>query len=210
MIITYYGLQFVKLQAGDTVVAFNAPSKDSKYKKNSFGANIALTSINHPDFNGGALLARGDKSAVVIDGPGEYEIQGVFIKGIQSESNYSVQKRINTIYHLSMDGMNVCFLGAISTTTLSAEAKEALSEVDILFVPIGGDGVLTPSDAYKLAVSIEPKIIIPVQFEKGDKNLKLFLKEGGDEKAEMLEKLTLKKKDLDGKEAEVMVIEEQS
>ena len=210
MIITYHGLQFVKLQAGDTVVAFNAPSKDSKYKKTSFGADIALTSINHPDFNGGALLARGDKSAVVIDGPGEYEIQGVFIKGLQSESNYGGQKRINTIYHLSMDGMNVCFLGALSSTTLSTEAKEALSEVDILFVPIGGDGVLSPSDAYKLAVSIEPKIIIPVQFEKGDKNLKLFLKEGGDERSELLEKLTLKKKDLDGKEAEVMVIDEQS
>ena len=40
-----------------------------------------------------------------------------------------------------------------------------------------------------------------------DKNaLKVFLKEAGAEGAEHLDKLTLKKKDLEGKEAEVMVI----
>jgi|SRR5271168_4595237 len=209
MIITYHGLQFVKLQTGDTVVAFNAPSKDSKYKKPSFGADIALTSINHSDFNGGASLVRGEKAAFLIEGPGEYEVQGIFIKGLQSESDYAGAKRINTIYHLSMDGMNVCFLGALSNKTLLTEAKEALSEVDILFVPIAGDGVLSPSDAYKLAVSIEPKIIIPIQFEKGDKNLKLFLKEGGNEKLDTVDKLTLKRKDLEGREADIVVIEEQ-
>jgi L-ascorbate metabolism protein UlaG (beta-lactamase superfamily) len=81
---------------------------------------------------------------------------------------------------------------------------EAIDEVDILFVPIGGNGVLEPSQAYKLAVSIEPKIIIPILY-KEEKELKAFLKEAGDNpKPET--KLTLKKKDLEGKEAEVIVL----
>ena len=52
--------------------------------------------------------------------------------------------------------------------------------VDILFVPIGGDGVLDPAQAYKLAVSLEPKLIIQMHYgDVGDKNaLKTFLKEG--------------------------------
>lgn len=39
-----------------------------------------------------------------------------------------------------------------------------------------------------------------------DATLKSFLKEMGDEKAEVTEKLTLKRKDLDGKEGEVIVL----
>lgn len=206
MIITYHGLEFVKFSVGDTVVGFNPPSKDSKHKKTSFGADIALVSVNHPDFNGVDGLSRGDKNPFVITGPGEYETKGIFIKGFPSESQYDGKERINTIYSLSVDNMNICFLGAISTTTLKSETKEALDEIDILFVPIAGEGVLSASEGYKLAVSLEPKLIIPIHFEDGDKNIKTFLKEGGSEKTEVLEKLTLKKKDLDGKEGDIVVL----
>jgi len=206
MIITYHGLEFVKLQLGDTVLAFNAPSKESKNKKSTFGADIVFASINHPDFNGGADLARGDKSPFVISGPGEYEIGGIFVKGVPSVSNYDGKERINTIYSLAVDGMNVCFLGALNTSTLKSETTESFDEIDILFVPIGGDGVLSASEGYKIAVSLEPKIIIPIHFEEGDKNIKTFLKEGGSEKSEVLEKLTIKKKDLEGKEGDIIVL----
>jgi L-ascorbate metabolism protein UlaG (beta-lactamase superfamily) len=67
--------------------------------------------------------------------------------------------------------------------------------------------VLAPSAAYKLAVSLEPKIIIPTHYgDVGAKDaLKVFLKEAGESpKAE--EKLTLKKKDLEGKEADIIVL----
>jgi hypothetical protein len=206
MIITYHGLEFVKLQVGDTVVAFNPPSKESKYKKTSFGADIALSSLNHDDFNGVEDLSRGEKHPFTISGPGEYEVKGIFIKGFPSVSNYDGKERINTIYSLSVDSMNICFLGPISNTTLKNETKEALDEIDILFVPIGGDGVLTAAEGYKLAVSLEPKLIIPLHFEDGDKNIKTFLKEGGSEKSEVVDKLTLKKKDLEGKEGDIVVL----
>ena len=213
MIITYHGLEFVKLTVGDTVVAFNPPSKDSKYKKASFGADIALVSINHPDFNGTDGLSRGDKKPFIISGPGEYEIKGIFIKGFPSESSYDGKERINTIYSLSVDNMNICFLGAIGNAVLKSETKEALDGIDILFVPIAGGGVLSASEGYKLAVSLEPKLIIPIHFDPTsqgsagfEKNLKVFLKEGGSEKTEVLEKLTIRKKDLEGKEGDIAVL----
>ncbi len=84
---------------------------------------------------------------------------------------------------------------------------ESLDEIDLLFVPIAGNGVLDPATAYKLAVSLEPRVIVPMQFDDmKDKNLTHFLKEAGEEKTEALDKLTLKRKDLEGKQAEVMVI----
>ncbi len=205
MIITYLGGAFVKVQFGDTILAFNPISKDSKLKTSKFGADVVLSSINHEDMNGVDQVTFGEKKPFVISGPGEYEIKDVFIKGLPSESQYGGEKRINTVYTVALEGMNICFLGAINTVELPKATDEAIDEVDILFVPIGGDGVLDPAKAYKLAVSIEPKIIIPILYDDNKDSLKVFLKEAGDNpKPES--KLTLKKKDLEGKEAEVMVV----
>lgn len=208
MIINYLGGQFVKIQFGDTILAFNPISKDSKLKASKFGADIVLSSINHIDMNGVDQVMFGDKKPFAISGPGEYEVKGVFIKGFGSESNYDGEKKINTIYTVSLEGMNICFLGALNTSELPKEADEAIDEVDILFVPISGDGVLDAAKAYKLAVSIGPKIIIPINYgDSGDKDaLKKFLKEAG-ENPKPEPKLTLKKKDLEGKEADVVVLE---
>ena len=167
-----------------------------------------VSTLNHEDLNGAEQVSFGDKKAFVISGPGEYEVKGVFIKGLASESSYDGEKRINTIYTVSLEGMNICFLGAVGNPELPAETDEAIDEVDILFVPIGGDGVLDPVAAYKLAVAMNPKIIIPIHYgDMGkDGSLKTFLKEAG-ESPTPIAKLTLKKKDLEGKDAEVIVLE---
>jgi hypothetical protein len=208
MIITYLGGEFVKVQFGDTVVAFNPVSKDSSLKSSKFGADVVFSSINHEDMNGVDQLSFGEKKPFVISGPGEYEVKGIFIKGLPGVSNYGGEQRINTIYTLSLEGMNICHLGAQSAVELQKEADEAIDEVDILFVPIGGEGVLDAQNAYKLAVSLEPKLIIPIHYgDIGNKEaLKTFLKEAG-ENPTPIPKLTLKKKDLEGKEAEVVVLE---
>lgn len=210
MIITYLGGEFIKIQFGDTTVAFNPVSKDSSLKTSKFGADVVLSSINHEDMNGVEQLVFGDKKPFVITGPGEYEIKGVFIKGLLGVSKYGGEQCINTIYTMSLEGMNICHLGAQSAVELQKDTDEAIDEVDILFVPIGGEGVLDPATAYKLAVSIGPKIIIPIHYgDIGDKDaLKKFLKEAGENPAP-LPKLTLKKKDLEGKEAEVVVLEKE-
>lgn len=205
MVITFLGGQFVKLQLGDTTIAVNPISKESKLKASRFGADIALVSLNDKDLNGVEQLEFGEKKPFVISGPGEYEVKEVFIKGFKSKSNYNGKDRFNTIYALSLDNINMCFLGAIDEDKVEAE----MDDIDILFVPIGGDGVLDAARAYKLAVSLEPKVIIPVHFgEVGDKNaLKTFLKEGGEDKLQPVDKLTIKKKDLEGKEGDIIVLD---
>lgn len=204
MIITYYGAEFLKVQFGDITLAFNPISKDSKLKPSRFGADIVFISAHHADFNGIDQVTHGEKKPFVVSGPGEYEIRGVFVKGLPSESKHGGSDLINTIYTVSLENMNICYLGAINNSELKAETVEALDEVDILFVPIGGEGVLDPAKAYKLAVSLEAKIIIPIHYD--DASLKLFLKEAG-ESPKPETKLTLKKKDLDGKEGDIFVLE---
>ncbi|OHA87972.1 MAG: hypothetical protein A2741_01440 [Candidatus Zambryskibacteria bacterium RIFCSPHIGHO2_01_FULL_43_27] len=209
MIITYLGVESLKVQFGDTVIAYNPVSKDSKFKSTKYGADIVLVSVNHKDFNGIDQAARGDKAPFVINGPGEYEIGGIFIRGFHSKTKYDGQEMINTIYLLNLENMNLCFLGALdSATSIDAEASEALDDIDILFAPIGGNGVLSPAEANKIAVGLEPKIIIPIHYgdDISTTALKAFLKEGGEEGLKAEEKLTVKKKDLEGKEGDIVVL----
>ena len=218
MIITHFGGEFIKVQFGDVVLAFNPPSRDSKLKTTRFGADIALISVSHPDFNGVDTVTHGDHKPFVISGPGEYEIKDIVVRGFATESGYGVsgqtgdKTRINTVYTVTLEGMKLCFLGALSSGELPATLKEELDEIDILFIPIGSLGVLSPQAANKLAVALEPHLVVPIHFAGlGDKNaLKQFLKESGEENlsssGRTLDKLTLKKKDLDGKEGEVVVL----
>ena len=76
----------------------------------------------------------------------------------------------------------------------------------MLFVSIGSYGALSPSDVYKLAVKLEPKLIVPLYWGNTTA-LKTFLKEAGEENTKPIDKLTLKRKDLEGKEADVVVLE---
>jgi L-ascorbate metabolism protein UlaG (beta-lactamase superfamily) len=206
MVITYNGAEFFKVQFGTTTIAFNPISKDSKLKSSRFGADIALVTTNHPDMNGVESVSHGERQPFVISGPGEYETKDVFIKGFESHSSYG-GSHINTIYIVNLDSMNLCFLGALDTGELKKEIIEDLGDIDILFVPIGGDGVLEPAAAYRLAVQLEPKVIIPMHYtiNGDDKMLKLFLKETG-ESGELMDKYTVKKKDIEGKEGEIVVL----
>jgi L-ascorbate metabolism protein UlaG (beta-lactamase superfamily) len=205
MIITYFGKQFFKMAQGEMVLAFNPVSKSSKTGITAkFGSDIAFVTTNHPDYNGVDQLSHGEREPFVISGPGDYEVKEIFVKGAASEAEVGGKKYINSIYSFTLDNINVAFLGALSNADISKEAREAVDGPDILFVPVGGKGVLDAKSAAKLASSLEPKLIIPMDYD--DATLKTFLKEIGEEKAEVVEKLTLKRKDLDGKEGEVIVL----
>lgn len=210
MVITYYGTQFFKIQFGDTVLAVNPVSKDSGVRAPRFGADIVLVTANDPLFNGTENASFGDKTPYVVSGPGEYEIKEIFINGFPSEYKTKKGTKINTVYYLSMEGINICFLGALSSD-LSARVKESIDGVDILFLPVAGGDLLSPMEASKIASNLEAKIVIPMDYERISKDaLKTFLKEWGDEKAPVSDKLVIKKKDLEGKDGEVVVLKDVS
>lgn len=209
MIITYYGRQHFKLQVGDTTLAMNPVSKDGKGKVAKYGSDVCLITTNHPDYNGEEQVTLGSKVPLVIKGAGEYEVAGVFIKGFSTEVVLpeGKQKKTyqNTSYCFTFDGIRVTFLGALHQM-LAPEHKEIIDETDILFVPVGGDDTtLNPYDAHKLAVSLEPKLVIPMDYD--EKTLPVFLKEAG-EKPAPVEKLTIKKKDIENKLGEIVLFHE--
>ncbi|MEI6316614.1 MAG: MBL fold metallo-hydrolase [bacterium] len=209
MIITYYGNQFFKIAQGDTVIAINPPSKESGATSTKFGSVLALSTTNHPLYNGFETVTHGDNVPFSISGPGEYECAGVLIKGKGTTTHIDDKEYNTTIFSLVLEDTKIGFLGPIEHPLLAAD-YEVLSGTDILFVPVGGEGVLTPAEANKVANAIEPKIIIPMDYSKGRMKdaLKLFLKESSEGNIEPIEKLTIRRKEIESKEGDVIVLAE--
>lgn len=211
MVITHHGGQCFKITFGDLTLVFDPIAKGADLPSVRFGADIALISRNHKDMNGTDEVSYGDKVPFAITGPGEYERQGITVQGFLSSSNFGLEKgtenATNTIYAVELEDMTLVHLGAISDTELMKDAREGLDEIDVLFVPVGGEGVLSPTKAHELAVALEPKIIIPMHWngigEKG--SLEAYLKKAGNG-SEKADKLTLKKKDLVGREGSIIVL----
>ena len=208
MVITHHGDQCFKVTFGDLTLVFDPISKGGTLPPVRFGADIALVSGNHPDFNGIEEVTYGDKKPFVIIGPGEYERSGVTVRGFLSRG---ASGSINTIYRVELEDMTLVHLGALAGEDLPAEAREGASGADVLFVPVGGSpdgkGVLAPSVAHELAVSLEPKIIVPMHWSGigKEKSLEAFLKEAGSG-GEKVDKLTLKKRDLAAREGSILII----
>jgi L-ascorbate metabolism protein UlaG (beta-lactamase superfamily) len=211
MVITHHGGQCFKVTLGDLTLVFDPIAKSGTLPSVRFGADIALVSRNHRDMNGVDEVTYGGKEPFTVTGPGEYERQGVVIQGFLSKSTYGLEKgkeeAINTVYAVDLEDMTLVHLGALIDSELSKEARESIGEIDVLFVPIGGDGVLTPAKAHELTVALEPKIIIPMHWSGmgNEKSLDAFLKESGNG-GEKVEKLTLKKKDLIGHDGSILVV----
>lgn len=211
MVITHHGGQCFKVTLGDRTLVFDPIAKGASLPAVRFGADIALVSRKHKDMNGVAEVSFGGTEPFVIDGPGEYEVAGVTVQGFLTKSQYGLPKgeadAVNTVYAVSLEGMTLVHLGALSDPMLSHDAREAIDDIDVLFVPVGGDGVLNAAEAARLAVTLEPKVVIPMHWDgMGEpKALESFLKESGKE-SEKVDKLTLKKKDAADKDGAIIVI----
>ncbi len=211
MVITHHGGQCFKVTFGDVTLVFDPIGKGGSLPAVRFGADIALVSRNHADMNGVAEVSFGGKEPFAITGPGEYEKGGITVQGFLTKSEYELPKgvgnAVNTVYAVKLEGMTIVHLGALSDTSLPQEARESIDDIDVLFLPVGGDGVLDAAAAAKLATILEPKIIIPMHWSgMGHADaLKDYLKEAGSE-GEKVDKLTLKKKDTADKEGAIIVV----
>ena len=113
--------------------------------------------------------AHGDPAAapkIVIDQPGEYEVSGVSIYGIPARAHMDEpNQRSATVFKLVVDDVRILVVGHIYPE-FSDTQLEAIGMVDVMIVPVGGNGYTLDSvGALKLVKKIEPKLVIPTHFE---------------------------------------------
>jgi L-ascorbate metabolism protein UlaG (beta-lactamase superfamily) len=123
-------------------------------------------------------------SSHVITGPGEFEIGGVFITGVQTNGQSKKDDELrNTLYVFDYDGITVAHLGDLRRVPSQAEVED-MGAVNVALVPVGGGGGLNAAKAAEVISLLEPNIVIPMHYATKDAKLKLdsldkFLKEMG-------------------------------
>lgn len=95
-----------------------------------------------------------------INHAGEYEVKGVFINGINAPKK---DGEMHTIYRVFMEGMSIAFLGSLDRVLTDKEI-EALGDINILILPVGGEKVLDAKKANEVVAQVEPRVIIPSHF----------------------------------------------
>jgi L-ascorbate metabolism protein UlaG (beta-lactamase superfamily) len=184
MEITWYGLSCFRLTERNlaTVVTDPFDSEVAGYEALKLRADILTVSHEAP----GHSYTSGMKGySHLINTPGEFEIGGVFITGIQTNGNekHDAAEPRNTLYVFDYEGVTVAHLGDLSRVPSQTEI-EALGTVHIALVPVGGGGGLNAAKAAEVVSLLEPGFVIPMHYGTSACNLKLaplskFLKEMG-------------------------------
>jgi len=198
MVINWYGQSCFKIIANALTIVTDPFAKNIGLRPPAFAADIVCVSHQHEDHNN--ISAIGGEP-FVVDGPGEYEIKGISILGVESfhDQKQGQERGLNTIYLIESEEIRLCHLGDFGQEKLSDEQLEALGGVDILFVPVGGKTTIDASTAAALVNQLEPKLVVPMHYKLPDLNVELdsadkFLKELGAPSKELVDKITVKKK----------------
>lgn len=153
------------------------------------------------------------EGVIIFDAPGEYAAKGVSALGFSSyrDAEGGAKNGPNTIFIFESEGIHVCYLGALGHD-ITPELLEKLNGVDVLFIPVGGADTIGPKAAAELVRKIEPSIVIPMHYKIDGLTLpleteKAFCDAMGNCPREALSKLNIKKKDLEGKPMEVVLLE---
>ncbi len=180
-----------------------------KLAEGSLTANLITISHNDAGHNNKDAVSGSPRA---FNWPGEYEIGGVHLKGISSFHNPKddVEQKENTVFKIVLNGIHICHLGGLGTK-LTPEQLEAISDVDILFIPVGGKETIDAKKAKEVIEQIEPRIIIPMVYSSEDGNYEAnsvqpFLSEMGAQNTESLDEFTLKRSELPDDASKIVVL----
>jgi L-ascorbate metabolism protein UlaG (beta-lactamase superfamily) len=216
MNIQYYGHSCFKIitkpagrGAEDITIFFDPFDKSVGLRPPQGQANIVFVSHQHHSHNNTGAL-KGDP--LIIDTPGEYAIKGINAIGIETfhDAKEGAERGKNTAFTIDSEDIKVCHLGDLGADLLPSQLEEM--DVDILFVPVGGKYTIDGARAAALVRKIEPRVVIPMHYKIAGSTAdvdteKKFCSEIGKCPKEKVSKINLKKKDLDEKNMEVILMD---
>jgi len=201
----WFGHNCFRLRAREATIITDPVGRSTGYPLPKQTADIVTVSHDHPghaNLDAVKPMAAGGPPPTVIRGPGEYEVHDVFVTGIRTyhDDQRGAERGHNTVYLLELEGMVVCHLGDLGHA-LTEEQTQAMANVDVLLVPIGGGVVLDGTRAAEVVAQLEPKLVIPMQYAAppGDKalaGLEPFCKELGVAPPAPEDKLVVRSSDL--------------
>jgi len=140
---------------------------------------LSLVGLKDVPVKGGIEVATEERFLTIdpeaklrIEGPGEYEVADISVRGIPATRHIdtSEDEPISTMYRIEIGDVRLAVLGNIAPK-LDDEQLESLGVIDILIIPVGGNGyTLDATSAATITRQIDPHVVVPVHY--ADKALK--------------------------------------
>lgn len=199
MEIVWYGHACFRLKGRGSAVVTDPFHSSLGYELPRFTGTVVTVSHDHPHHNEARAVRGGP---YVITGPGDYEVSGVFITGVCTNSapKQTPPEWLNTAYLIEIEDVVICHLGNLQDIPTQQQAED-LGPIDVLLLPVGGKGSLTPARAAEVVSLIEPGIVVPMMFKTPDLKADVgtvtrFMTEMAVEKVEPEELLKIAKSDV--------------
>lgn len=164
--ITWYGHACFRIKDKNTVVITDPYGRGLGYSFPRVKADIVTISLDHPHHSSMEGVKGEPK---VIDGPGEYELNSIFITGLRFPGGGGKESDLqSTVYLFEFEDLTVCHLGGLATVP-TPDQVEALGAMDVLLVPVGGHETLAAAEASEVIGLLEPRVVVPMHFATGVK-----------------------------------------
>lgn len=162
MDIHWFGHACFRIREKGVTVVTDPHPEELGYARPRIRADVVTVSHAHA----GHSAVKGFRgSPRVLQAPGEYEIGGVFITGVPTfhDSAEGLERGQNVAFLFDFWGLTVCHLGDLGHVLTQAQV-EALDQVNVLLVPVGGRATVTADQAAEVVSLIEPNIVIPMHY----------------------------------------------
>lgn len=131
-------------------------------------ADLGLKSITADDYISvfTTVPEKLPKSRLTFSDPGEYEASEISIFGLPARSHMDEEGKASaTIFKIQVGDTKIAITGHIHPN-ISEDHLEELGAVDILFIPVGGNGyTLDAVGALSIIKKIDPKLVIPTHYD---------------------------------------------
>jgi L-ascorbate metabolism protein UlaG (beta-lactamase superfamily) len=127
-------------------------------------ADLLLVTHEHGDHNAVELI--GGDPVVLRARAGTHESPIGDVVGVASEHDDAAgtKRGPNTIFVFTFDGVRVTHFGDFGQSSLREEQAEAIGQVDLLFVPVGGGVTIDAEQAASIAERVGAKWIVPMHY----------------------------------------------
>lgn len=160
MDVTWLGHACVRLRGKDGVVLMDPCARTTGYSIGKQAADIVTASKDDAE-HAYTEAVSGDYR--LLTAPGEYEIGGVLLNAVRADARRAESGGRSVAFVVEMDDLRVCHLGDLDHTP-GRDLIEQLSDIDVLFTPVGGHGALDASGAAEVISLLQPRLVVPIRY----------------------------------------------
>ena len=164
MKITWIGHACFFIEAPEGRIVTDPFAEEIPYAFPKLEADLVTVSHAHFDHNAADRVGGGPS---VVRTVGTFEIGGILLEGIPGfhDDEGGAARGESILYAFTLDGIRIAHLGDLGTL-LSDEQQAALSDVEILFIPVGGNYTIDAKQAASVIAGLpQVKLVIPMHFK---------------------------------------------